>query len=68
MLKGKTEGMIQGMLRGESIFLICLIKHKFGNIGKNYQERIDHADADTLLTWGEKVLDAKTLKDVFEDE
>jgi hypothetical protein len=42
-------GIEKGVIQGESTFLIRLIKHKFGDISKSYQERISHANADTLL-------------------
>ncbi len=61
-------GIEKGVMQGESNLLICQIKHKFGDISKKYQELLSHADAKTLLLWGERVIDAQTLDDVFEDK
>jgi hypothetical protein len=59
-------GMEKGMIRGESIMLQMLLKRKFGEIQASYRDRIEHADADTLLTWGERLIDAKKVEDIFE--
>ncbi len=65
---GIEKGIEKGVMQGESNLLICQIKHKFGAIGKKYQALLSHADANTLLVWGEKVLNAKTIDEIFEDD
>ncbi len=55
----------KGLLAGEAAFLTRLLTRKFGAISTHYQERIQQADADILLHWGERTLDANTLEEVF---
>lgn len=63
--KGLSQGLLQGMVQGEARVLLKLLQLKFGAVEKNYREQIEHADADTLLAWSERVLDANRLDDIF---
>lgn len=65
--KGMQQGLLIGRQEGESLLLLRLLTRKFGEIPKRYQERVAQADAEMLLIWGEKILDAKTLPEVFEE-
>ncbi len=65
ILQGMQQGVQQGVQQGEATILKRLLQHRFGEISFMYTQRIDAADAETLLSWSEKVLDAKTLDDVF---
>jgi hypothetical protein len=38
---------------------------KFGPLSSGHRARIDAADAETLLIWGERVLTAQTVAEVF---
>jgi hypothetical protein len=37
---------------------------KFGEIPEAIRQRIEQADADTLLTWSERILTAERIEDV----
>ena len=37
-----------------------------GRLGAAARERVEEADADTLLRWGKEVLSARRLEEVFE--
>ncbi len=50
---------------GEATLLKRQLQRRFDKIPSEYIQRIAQADAQTLLEWGEKILDAKTLEDVF---
>ncbi|CAM4451630.1 MAG: hypothetical protein LEGION0398_MBIBDBAK_00758 [Legionellaceae bacterium] len=63
--KGLLEGKAEGKAEGEALMLIRLLTLKFGFIPKNYLECIQQADAEILLSWGEKVLHAKTIDEIF---
>ncbi len=74
--KGLQQGLHQGMTiaqqwkeeglqQGEAVLLIRLLQRRFGKLPAIYVERIAQADAQTLLHWGDNVLDARTLDDVF---
>ncbi|MBS0350785.1 MAG: Rpn family recombination-promoting nuclease/putative transposase [Proteobacteria bacterium] len=58
-------GLKQGMQRGEAALFTRLLKRRFHEIPEFYFNYIEKADADTLLLWGEKILDAKTLEEIF---
>ncbi len=53
------------MQEGEAAILKRQLQRRFGELHSTYAQRIAQADAQTLLHWGENILDAKTLDDVF---
>jgi hypothetical protein len=55
----------QFRLEGEVKVITTLLKHRFNQIPDSYLARLDQADNQTLLTWSKKILDAKTLEEVF---
>ncbi len=63
----REEGMQQGMQRGEARVLTALLKLRFGQVPAHISQRIDTADADTLLRWSERVLNALTIDDVLSE-
>jgi hypothetical protein len=63
--EGKQEGIEQGMQRGEARVLTTLLRLRFGELPDAIQQRIEAADADTLLRWSERVLTAQTPDDVL---
>jgi hypothetical protein len=62
---GLEKGYAQGTLEGEKHFLTKLLKHRFEALSSTYATKIEKANAETLLRWGEKTLDAKKIEDVF---
>jgi len=42
-----------------------LLESKFGVVAPHYLEQIEKADSDTLLQWGEKVLEANDIEAIF---
>lgn len=63
--EGIQEGIQQGIQQGESNFLLHLLRRKFHIIPEVYQQKIARADANTLLLWGDRVLEAKSLEEIF---
>lgn len=63
--EGRLEGLQQGLQKGEMIILLRQLHHKFGSIAPNLKIRIKTADRKTLLLWAKRILDAKTLEEVF---
>ncbi len=63
--KGIIKGKHEGTIEGESKLLLRQIQRKFGNIPKSYQQKILRADEETLLVWGERLIDAESIEDIF---
>lgn len=59
------QGVQQGMQQGEYAMLLRLLQRKFHRVPQVYLENLVKADADTLLKWGERVLEASSLEEVF---
>jgi hypothetical protein len=65
-LEGRLEGKLEGKLEGEAAILLRLIDRKYGSQAlAAHRERVEQADAQTLLEWAERVLTAETVEDVF---
>lgn len=62
---GFEQGMAQGINQGEAAVLLRQLKHRFNEVPENYLKKIQQADAETLLLWSEKLLDAKTVEEIF---
>ena len=56
------------MQRGEARVLTTLLRLRFGELPDAIQQRIEAADADTLLRWSERVLTAQTPDDVLNQD
>ena len=65
--QGRDEGLQQGLQRGEARIVTALLRLRFGDLPAAYRERIETADADTLLRWSERVLTAAGLDEALAD-
>ena len=65
--QGLEKGLKKGVRQGEATLLARLLERKFGPLSARIRQRVDRADAETLLTWGERVLTARSLAEVFGD-
>ncbi len=55
-----------GVEKGEAAILLRQIDRKYGPQAlAAYRERVEQADAETLLEWAERVLTAETVDEVF---
>jgi predicted transposase YdaD len=63
--EGMEKGMHRGIIQGGAALLLRLLERRFGPIPLAARQRIAAADADVLLIYGEWVLDATSLEDVF---
>ena len=61
------EGEQRGLRAGEARVLLRLVEKKFGTVTPEVRERINSASADDLLRWGERLLAAGGLDEVFSD-
>jgi len=65
--EGREEGREEGRKEGEITLLTRLLESRFGPLDETVKGRLEGADAEQLLRWGERVLVAKTLETVFQD-
>jgi predicted transposase/invertase (TIGR01784 family) len=63
--EGKAEGKAEGLAEGEARILAHLLEKRFGAISGSVRQRIFTAEAATIETWVERVLDAPDLQSVF---
>jgi len=52
--------------QGEAGLLLRLLERRFGPVDEVIRIRVRSADLQTLLTWGERILTAQTIEEVFE--
>ena len=55
----------QSRQEGEALVLLRQMRLKFGEIPDDVRRRVEQADADTLLTWSERILTAERIEDIF---
>nr|VFK67758.1 MAG: protein of unknown function (DUF4351) [Candidatus Kentron sp. UNK]VFK73099.1 MAG: protein of unknown function (DUF4351) [Candidatus Kentron sp. UNK] len=67
MQRGRQEGRQEGLLEGEAKLLLRMLPRRFGPLPNEISERIHKADPDTIESWADRVLDAKSLDDVFSE-
>ncbi len=69
--KGQREGLHvgrrKGRQEGQRSLLRRQLKHKFGKVSRVDRRKIAAASASKLLTWSERLLNAQSLEQVFED-
>jgi hypothetical protein len=66
VISAERFGIEKGVLEGEMAVLLRLIDRKYGAAALAvYRERVEQADAQTLLAWAERVLTAETVEEVF---
>nr|VFJ63409.1 MAG: protein of unknown function (DUF4351) [Candidatus Kentron sp. DK] len=62
---GMQQGMALGRGEGEAALLLRQLRRKFGPLPPEREQRIRDACPQTLALWGDRVLEAHTLKEVF---
>ncbi len=65
--RARDEGMEKGVRSGEAAVLERLMELKFRELSAEHRQRIEEADAETLLHWSERILNADTPDAVFGD-
>jgi flagellar biosynthesis/type III secretory pathway protein FliH len=65
--EGLQEGLKEGRKEGECTLLLRLLRARFGELSAAVVARINAAEAADLERWGERVLAAQTLAEVFAD-
>jgi flagellar biosynthesis/type III secretory pathway protein FliH len=63
--KGVQQGIQQGTQHGEALMLKRLLRHRFGDLPEAIERQLDTAESAELEALAGRVLDAKSLADVF---
>ena len=63
--KGEAKGEARGEQKGEAIALQRLLARRFGALPPDLPSRIAAASREEIETWLDRVLDARSLEDVF---
>jgi predicted transposase YdaD len=66
-LESRQEDYLEGIQEGEARLVLRQLRLKFGPLESETENQVRSADPDRLLEWGERVLTAKSLQDVFQD-
>ena len=56
---------MEGWQKGEAAMLLRLLERKFHPLPESARQRVASADAETLLVWAERILDANSLDEVW---
>jgi predicted transposase YdaD len=64
--EGWKAGKKEGEKEGEAKLLLRLLERKFGPLDRQTRGRISAADSKRLLEWGERLLTAERLEQIFE--
>lgn len=63
--KGLAKGRVEGRVEGASAVIERLLAARFGPLDEQTLGRLRGATVDQLATWGERLLSASTLAEVF---
>lgn len=64
--KWNQEIREEGRQEGEAALLIRQLERKFGSLDPQIRKRVEGAEPERLFEWGDRVLTAERLEDVFE--
>ena len=65
-VEGRAEGRAEGRVEGKAAVLRRQLTLRFGPLPARLEQRLQAADADTLLHWAERILTAASPDDVFD--
>jgi predicted transposase YdaD len=65
-VEGRAEGRVEGRAEGEAAVLRRQLSLRFGPVPARLEQRLQAADAETLLRWAERILTAATPDEVFD--
>jgi hypothetical protein len=64
----KQQGLQEGLQQGKVALLERMLSKRFGPLNESTRSRLNNATLLQLEDWAERLLDAPTLKDVFEED
>lgn len=63
----ERQGIEKGIVEGEAIFLMRMLENRFGPLSESYRDRIEHANSETLLLWGDRFHNAGSIEEIFRE-
>lgn len=64
--EGRAEGRAEGEAKGKADLLLRLLRRRFTVLPDHIEHLVRSADSDRLDEWSERILDARTLNDLFD--
>ncbi len=64
--EGWREGEAEGFRKGAATLLLRQLAQKYGPVSSDLEARVKSADAERLLDWGERFVDASSLDEIFD--
>ena len=64
--KGEAKGRAEGKAEGKADMLLRQLRRRFSVLDSAVEARVRAADSDRLDQWSERILDARTLSEVFD--
>ena len=61
------EGIKQSVKQATRTLLTHILEHKFKDFSKHHRQQIKIGNSKHLLKWANKVLDSRSLEEVFDD-
>uniref|UniRef100_UPI00102B1FC5 DUF4351 domain-containing protein n=1 Tax=Candidatus Magnetaquicoccus inordinatus TaxID=2496818 RepID=UPI00102B1FC5 len=65
MQQGIQQGIQQGMQQGKAEILLRLLERRFGQVPPHIEALLAQADIPLIEAWTDRLLDARTLEDIF---
>ncbi|MBF0439790.1 MAG: DUF4351 domain-containing protein [Magnetococcales bacterium] len=66
--KGEALGEARGEHKRAVSMVLRQIQRKFGSMSSQVQAQVENAELSTLEDWADRILDARTLSDLFETQ
>ena len=70
MAKGRAEGIaegrVEGITKGRAELVLRQMEKRFGALSPEHRSRVQAAEQDELLRFGDRLLDATSIEEVFE--
>lgn len=63
--KGLEQGLEKGRAQGTASVLLRLLNRRFGPLATDVTRRLSQSTPEQLEIWAERVLDARTIDEVF---
>jgi len=66
--QGVQQGVQRGLQQGQAKLLIRLLTNRFGPLPEDMHQRLEQATAEEIDVWADRVLEADSLDQVFDNK